>query len=287
MADRVPLWRSHNRWVVPLREHYRRYGVFEAVQLAAIVLVVYWSIHLPVPGYAIGVVAILAAAMTVQGEMLKCHKVVWMLLMGGFLLLEFRAINKDRDENQRHFEDVLNSVTGDDSFCYLDISPVRAANVVGNAASMTVVRVGKYPLRALTMTIYDQTRYSESFPTARNHIPKLGEMAAETMRAAQASTKAQPIPDFATSDRYIDTYHLSGGDRESFTVRFSAFNGSWTERLELRRVGGKWVKAMWVEALASPYYVKIDPDYPHGVNGEPDVPSWPRNSKTGRLPWEH
>jgi hypothetical protein len=103
---RRPVWekgnwgyRLSNYWIVPTREHLRyRHLVFNLVHLGAIVLLVYWWHHLPPPGYAVGVLAVLAAAMSVHGEMRMGHKILWMLLIGAFLFAEFRAIDNDRAE---------------------------------------------------------------------------------------------------------------------------------------------------------------------------------------------
>ena len=138
------------------------------------------------------------------------------------------------------------------------------------------------------MTLSDEVRYSEvsnsAFP--QGHIPTSDEVMAMMDRASEASTTRQLVPDFATPNRSAGVYHLSGENHESFSIFFSAVNGQWLERLELRRVGpDRWVKAMWVEAPGNPYYVRIDKDYPRKSNGEPDVP-WPRVAKTGAPAWE-
>jgi hypothetical protein len=152
--------------------------------------------------------------------------------------------------------DTINTFTGGNSFCYVDIVPVTPEkNAVNHSTVLEVVRVGKYPLHGITMVLNGAARMS--------------------------------IPDFATPKKAVSgVYHLSGEDHESFSVSFSANNGLWLERLELRRLApDKWVKAMWVEAPANPYYVRIDKDYPRKANGEPDVP-WPRVAKTGAPAWE-
>jgi hypothetical protein len=109
MQSRKPIWIPKNYLsqfndylVVPIRNHLRRrHWFFNLVQLSGIVLAVYWWRELPVPGYAIGVLAVLAAVMSVHGEMRSGHKVLWMLLIGAFLFLEFRAITKDRGDFAR------------------------------------------------------------------------------------------------------------------------------------------------------------------------------------------
>ncbi len=81
-----------------LRDHLRHHSFFSLVQIIAVSTAFYWWRHLPVPGYAIGVLAVLAAVMSVHSEVRLWQKATWILLMGAFLVLEFRAIEKDRDE---------------------------------------------------------------------------------------------------------------------------------------------------------------------------------------------
>jgi hypothetical protein len=83
-----------------LSDHLRHHWFFLMVQLCAVGFAAYWWRHLPAPGYAIGVLAVLAAVMSIHSEMRRWHKAVWMLLIGAFLFLEFRAIDQDRRDNE-------------------------------------------------------------------------------------------------------------------------------------------------------------------------------------------
>jgi len=76
--------------------------VFVALQLAAIPMAILWWRHLPPPGYAVAVIAILAALMSIHGDIKPWQKAAWMLLMGAFLIIEFDAIAKDRQDNELH-----------------------------------------------------------------------------------------------------------------------------------------------------------------------------------------
>jgi hypothetical protein len=105
MQRRAVWQKSFGAWVSSLskrgttwigRHFARRHWVFILLQLVALGVAIYWLRWLPPTGYAVAAVAGLAAAMTVQTEMQPGHKAAWMLLVGGFLFIEFRAINKDR-----------------------------------------------------------------------------------------------------------------------------------------------------------------------------------------------
>jgi hypothetical protein len=87
-----------SRYLLAIRNHLRRHWFFTLVQFSAIACLAYWWRNLPVPGYAIGVLALLAAVMSIHAEMRPWQKAVWMVLFGAFLFVEFRAIDKDRAE---------------------------------------------------------------------------------------------------------------------------------------------------------------------------------------------
>src|SRR5262245_18963068 len=106
MQTRQPIWkptgwdRFREYWLSPLRDYLlqRRHAVFVFGQVVGVAYVVYWWRVLPPPGYAIALLAILAAAMSLHGEMRAGHKAAWMVLLGFCLGLEFRAIRHDREE---------------------------------------------------------------------------------------------------------------------------------------------------------------------------------------------
>jgi hypothetical protein len=174
----------------------------------------------------------------------------------------------------------MNTVTGGDSFCYLDLEPV-----LNNVSMTTAIRVGKYPLRDISALITDRAKMDAAVRALfKTHNPI--QTSADEVFAVMNSTEVwQVIPDFSTSTRYIGGYQMTPSDKQSFDILFRAFNGEWIERLEMRRVDGKWVTAMLVETgrKTRPYFFKIDPSYPR-VNGHLDVP-WPRPVK-GKPGWE-
>src|ERR1700730_9352443 len=100
---RVPLWKRRGavafiHYWVSVRTHLRHHLFFDLLQFIAVPLVIWWWYDLPSPGYAIGVVALLAAVMSTQGDMRRWQKALWMLLIGAFVILEFRTIDKDRGD---------------------------------------------------------------------------------------------------------------------------------------------------------------------------------------------
>ncbi len=82
------------------------------------VLVWFFLVKLPPSGYAVALIACAAALMSVHAEMNGWQKAVWMLIIGGFLIVELRSISHDRtvsnesaknvrDEQDRNFSQIL------------------------------------------------------------------------------------------------------------------------------------------------------------------------------------
>ena len=79
--------------------------------LACGVLTLYWFYHIPPPGYAIGALAVVAGIMSVR-EMKTLAKVSWVFLLISLLVMEFRAIDKDRSDNEKNQIDFFNAQKG-------------------------------------------------------------------------------------------------------------------------------------------------------------------------------
>jgi hypothetical protein len=79
---------------------------FTLLELVLILLISWWTPyhHLPAPGWAVAFIAVAAAAMSVHDDMKRWQKGLWLLIIGGFLVTELRAISKDRMESQNQAE---------------------------------------------------------------------------------------------------------------------------------------------------------------------------------------
>jgi hypothetical protein len=71
-------------------------------QLVAIYVVCLWIPynHLPQTGSAVAIIAVLAALMSVHPNLRPGQKVLYLLLIAALLLIEFRAMYKDRADNE-------------------------------------------------------------------------------------------------------------------------------------------------------------------------------------------
>ena len=101
MDDPCDPWKlPDSRWV-RLRQFLRQHSFFLLVQCVAAFCALYWWkwVLLPSPGYSVAVLAVLAAIMSLHQGMKPWQQAIWLLLIGGFLWIEFRAIDKDRTIN--------------------------------------------------------------------------------------------------------------------------------------------------------------------------------------------
>ena len=90
---------EHKKW-------FRQHFIFLAIQVIIAGWVAFMWFHLPAPGWGVAILAGVAAAMSIHGDMRGWQKAVWMLLIGLLLIVELRAISKDRaDADARALED--------------------------------------------------------------------------------------------------------------------------------------------------------------------------------------
>jgi hypothetical protein len=86
-----------------MRGEWKNHWQYYLCQFAALCWIGWWFSayeRLPLPGYAVAIVAVLAALMSVHSNIQPRHKFIYFLLMGALLFIEFRAIKKDKDEAQ-------------------------------------------------------------------------------------------------------------------------------------------------------------------------------------------
>lgn len=176
--------------------------------------------------------------------------------------------------------EAIKTETGADSLCYLDFEPA-----LNDVAVLTAMRIGKYPLRGVTANILDRAKiqaatdaYLKSRKPEDVKVRELGDI------AERLNNYVQKVGDFATPTRYIGGYQMTENDHQSFDIIFRSFNAEWIERYEMRRVDGKWIRAIMIEPDAKPPCFKIDPNWPR-VNGELDLHNWPRPVK-GKPAWD-
>jgi hypothetical protein len=269
-----------------LRGHVRRRWFFHLVQIIATATLVYWCWHIPSPGYAIGALAFLAAVMSLNDKMLRWEKAIWMLLIGASLILEFYAIHEERvntanaeahrtaQEHQQfqiiadgfkktiensdrqfaatesHFNETLNTMTGDGSYCYFTFNLDGAPGLVHK---------GKFTLYDLRANFLDAKK---SFIVGTEWL--LG-----------SPIKIGDFP--AGSGQFISGVNKpsSSTGQLNLLIFFGERNGFWHEVYRGRYVNNTWVEAIRVvKENGAPFsqkdvliFEKIDKQFPRDKKG--------------------
>lgn len=164
----------------------------------------------------------------------------------------------EKEDRIRELTDLaLNTATGGKNFCYMTIDELIPKST---EYAITVYNMGDYPLYNVQMKIFDLTLFPELktkdfselvhlFPRPRGKwIVDLGEISPHSV--------SSPKPIQLLTDNDLIYY-----------VNFSARNGVVHEKFRMKKVNGKWLKAIQVFRLNNGKYDKIfeslDKDYPH------------------------
>ncbi|WP_263375392.1 hypothetical protein [Granulicella aggregans] len=185
-------------------------------------------------------------------------------------------------------KDALESVTSGDVYAYLDFELADDPTLV----EFVAVRRGKYPVRNLEIRFSDASKYKQlmsPLPKSSDYIDQeqWGKaMDASMQRATAGSTNTFHVPDFARPRKGLGFFYpLPGGDSWEANMTISAFNYTgWIERVEFKKVQGKWARALVVEDdKGIERVIQIDRNYPK-KNGILDV-SWPHPER-GLAVWD-
>ena len=239
-------------------------SLFAWTLIGAFALWSYWYCsHTPSPGKAVAWLATAAAVMSLREGASGLQKSAWMLVIGAFLFVETRAIDKDRadakkdaddrqekslrlqaegfkkmlETNQAKFDatmktmrglaflssENIKTVTGGDSFCYVSLTDRRVP---------TVTSVGRYPLYGVEVRIADVSKYRQE---GKNANPFSDLMLRPGDLPVGKAWIAFPV-----------TIPFADPDKDDFNIFIGAKNGSWTENLMMRRINGNWERAMQV-----------------------------------------
>jgi hypothetical protein len=149
------------------------------------------------------------------------------------------------------------TVTGGDSFSYLAFSKPR-----GILSALVAIHKGKYALHDLGIRIVDVRKLLEANPP--NQAPTAQSLfAGSTTFHLDTFSKQLAAP--------LTQYVLSSGNEMDFNVFFTASNGQWLEKIELRRVNSVWLEAFIVYAdmdKKSVRFEQIEPGFPTNEKGD-------------------
>lgn len=152
-----------------------------------------------------------------------------------------RELRDRSDEIAELNRRIAASVTGGDSFCYLDVTVNNETGVVG----LNVAHEGEYPLYDVNFCIADLQKGDRIAFQVGNAIPNLV---------------------FS-----VGTIQLPSTCEQDYNVFFSARNGHFMQEIRFRRIDGQWKQAIRVRWLTdiSPVLERVEPGFP--LNGEGKV----------------
>jgi len=232
-------------------------GVFFIV--AAALWITWWHYHTPAPGKAVAALAVAAAIMSLRPEATGIERSAWMLIIGAFLFVELRAIDKDRSENAReqqeaktaedarfaeslkqnqnefkatmgrmeHLDELsrenIDEVTGGNDYIVVDIISVP---VDKDGVSLVAVTSGRHVIRGVRYSL------NEGRPPYLPSDKQLNEIiAGRTPEGTIMGQLGEIVPAISTPVRVMHPPLSTGG---YYNINVTAINGMTNEKLEVR-----------------------------------------------------
>ena len=192
----------------------------------------------------------------------------WLILLGSTILI-FGALLATHEQTQHQTkiaelnEQIAKSITGGDSYCYLDF---RLMGADANRPTIVVVHRGKYPIYELNARIVDLQK------TAEIREAKGSRLTLDDVKAADTSMAIGQIA--PTQARILTDWQLPDRDEQDYNIFFSARNGFFTQLVRFRRhsVMGYRVQATKVFRGVSDdgktLLEKVDPGFPLDAQGK-------------------
>jgi hypothetical protein len=173
-------------------------------------------------------------------------------------------------------KETVNAATGGDGFCYVILVPPNYYGS-GDRVFASVVSQGKYPLTNINAMVTDDDMMIQHL----NEASKDPEHSAESFaRVTELGQEWIHIGDLPPRFSEMISFRAATvtGDSRMLTLRFSANNGNWAEKIALRRVNGQWLRLIrvWRSDCSSKTTVcqdkkileNVDPGFPPDVNTE-------------------
>lgn len=160
-------------------------------------------------------------------------------------------LNKS-EEIARLNQEVANSVSGGDSFCYLVVSTI---DPVTNTGRLVVVHQGEHSLYDVHVRIVDLEKLDQI----------KGNLSFATLNQTDTNISiGNLISSFA---QMLQPFTLGNSDTRRFNIFFSARNGFFNQALRFKKIDGKWVYATKVEREDKVIYEKVNDEFPRNAEG--------------------
>jgi hypothetical protein len=186
-------------------------------------------------------------------------------------------------QNLSKVGEAINTVTGGDTFCYVDFDephPRLGTSFPDNISSVGVHKVGPYPLYGISVLVVDNelANYRIQHSPTPPSIPQQVTLADTSWFAG----------DVGTEYKAISFYEVAPSDAHDFQVSISSFTSfPWSEYFSMRKVGGKWKTALFIDVSGTHpqtrAYYRVDDGYPLRADGTPEGWMWP--TQKGKKKW--
>jgi hypothetical protein len=180
---------------------------------------IFWFLRPPIPNKAVLALAAMAALMMLA-DMHWGYKIGYVLLVIGFVLIENQAINKDHNDQNGRFMETLSQITGGNTY------PLVLAVTLEDGWHLAITPKGQYGLNNIYVSVLSHAQ-SISGP--------------DFVESQRRNTIAATLPR-AYAGRAMDTGLMikPEGDFDIFRIDIAASNGSWMERLIMKRTEHGW-----------------------------------------------
>lgn len=166
-----------------------------------------------------------------------------------------RELRTKSDEIAELNKEIVKSVIGGDSFCYLTIGSVDPQSNVG---LLVVIHQGEHPIYDVNARIVDLQEFEKIKKNLDIH------------NFRQADTNIQLGNMIKGTASMLGTFPLGSGTQRDFNIFFSARNGIFTQLLRMRKIGNKWIYATKVERQEKVIFEKIDQGFPRNKDEKVD-----------------
>jgi len=173
---------------------------------------------------------------------------------------EAKELNDQLNSLKQQVESAQISITGGNNLCYVILD---TGGVGGNDSMLDVVNDGDSPLYDVSFRMWDPADYGQDQKPSKS----FEEFLARSVNVNVGNLNPHSVKMFGRK-------RLRDVDSQNFEIAIIARNGSFTERLRLRKVNGVWKRAFRVHSgymnrdESTVLIEKVDADFPRDGTGK-------------------
>jgi hypothetical protein len=269
--------------------------------LLLLVLLLFWQLPLqlfqdvPGPGKAVVFLAVAAGVMSLQPDMEPKHKVIWVLILFGFALVEIKSIDLDRaqhereqaaarESSERNFKTIAAGIRNQmmDSDRKFQGTMAGITGLLHSTDKLSGLETGANSLCYFYPYVapWTDNKMSAIFALFHRGDFPIHNLDYGIWDALSYSTNDPlgegHVPACVRTMEHIAHFPLpeGRGKIQRFIIRYSAQNGVWREEIQLRDINGTWEMALRVLAVPEAGAPKVifepkpSPGFPLAANGK-------------------